>query len=72
MLEPCEVKRDLLVAYLATLERLKVADWEHKQIVAAGTVNGAGLRSVQRIEAIKALRNAARDRYSYHCNVHYC
>jgi len=38
--KPCEVKRDLLLEYLSTLERLKAADWEHKQILAARMEDG--------------------------------
>ena len=32
---PYEVKRDLLVEYPSTLQRLKIAQWEHKEILAA-------------------------------------
>ena len=63
------MKRDLLVAYLSTLERLKAADWEHKQIVAAG-IDGVG--SAQRIEEVKLLCRAARVEYTEHCRAHRC
>ena len=72
MPKPCEVKRDLLVEYLSTLERLKVADWEHKQILAAGMGDGVTLRSAQRIEEIKSLCRAARVEYTEHCRTHRC
>jgi hypothetical protein len=51
----CETKRDLLVEYLSSLERLKVAEWEHKELLTAGMGDGVALRSAQRIEAIKSL-----------------
>ena len=66
------MKRDLLVEYLSTLERLKVADWEHKQILAAGMGDGVALRSAKRIEAIKSLCRAARRKYTDHCHAHRC
>ena len=66
------MKRDLLVDYLSTLERLKVADWEHKQILAAGMGDGVALRSAQRIEEVKLLCRAARVKYTEHCRAHHC
>ena len=72
MPNPCEVKRDLLVEYLSMLERLKAADWEHKQILAAGIGEGVTLRSAQRIEEIKLLCRAARVEYTKHCHAHHC
>ena len=72
MAKPCEVKRDLLVEYLSTLERLKAADWEHKQILAAGTGDGVALRSAERIEELKLLCRAARMEYTEHCRAHHC
>ena len=69
----CDVKRLLLHDYIAALERVKVARREHTEmLVAAGTSDGMALRSSQRIEAIKALCNAVRERYSDHCHVHRC
>jgi hypothetical protein len=70
--KPCEVKRDLLVEYLSTLQQLKVADWEHKQILVVGTGDGVALRSAQRIEAIKSLCTEARVKYIAHCRAHRC
>ena len=69
---PCEIKRDLLVEYLSTLERLKGADSEYKQLLAAGMGEGVVLRSAQRIEAIKSLCRAARAKYADHCRAHRC
>jgi hypothetical protein len=34
------------------LERLKAADWEHEQTLAAGMGDGIAVRCAQRIEAI--------------------
>jgi hypothetical protein len=70
--KPCEAKRDLLVGYLSTLERPKVADWEHKQILAAGMGDGIAVRCAQRIEAIKSLCKTARLKYTEHCGAHHC
>ena len=69
---PCEIKRDLLVEYLSTLERLKVVDWEHNQILPGGTADGVALRSAQRMEEIKLLRGAAGMKYSDHCRADGC
>jgi hypothetical protein len=69
---PCQMKRDLLVDYLSTMERLKVAQWEHKEILTIGIGDGLALRSAQRIEAIKSLCRAARAKYSEHCRAHRC
>jgi len=69
----CDLKRQLLHDYIAALERVKVARREHTEmLVAAGTRDGMALRSSQRIEAIKALCNAIRERYSDHCHLHRC
>lgn len=69
----CDVKRELLRDYIAALERVKVAEREHTEmLVTAGTTDGMAVPSSHRIEAIKALRNATRDRYSDHCHVHRC
>jgi hypothetical protein len=69
---PCEVKRDLLVAYLTTLQRLKLAEWEHKEILAAGMGDGVTLRSAQRIEEVKSRCREARVKYTDHCREHRC
>ena len=39
---------------LSTLEQLKVARWQHKEILTIEIGDGLALRSAQRIEAIKA------------------
>ena len=67
----CDVKRELLHDYIAALERVKVAEREHTEMLLTAT-DGMALRSSHRLEAIKALRNAARDRYSDHCHAHRC
>jgi len=67
----CDVKRELLHVYIAALERVKVAEREHAEMLLTAT-DGMALRSSHRLEAIKSLRNAARDRYSDHCHVHRC
>jgi hypothetical protein len=69
---PCQIKRDLLVDYLSTMERLKVAQWEHKEILTIGIGDGLALRSAQRIEAIKSLCRTARAKYTEHCRAHRC
>ena len=69
---PCEIKRDLLVDYLSALERLKVAQWEHKEILTMGMADGLALRSAQRIEAIKSLCRGAKAKYTEHCRAHRC
>lgn len=69
---PCQRKRDLLVEYLSTLERLKVAEREHKEILAAGTSDGLTARSAVRIKAIEALSSLARAKYAEHCRAHRC
>ena len=66
------MKRDLLLDYLSTLEKLKVAEREHKEILAAGTSDGAAARSAVRIKAIKALSSLARAKYTEHCRAHHC
>ncbi len=67
----CDVKRELLHVYIAALERVKVAEREHTEMLLTAT-DGMALRSSHRLEAIKSLRNAARERYSDHCHVHRC
>ena len=67
----CDVKRVLLHVYIAALERVKVAERELTEMLLTAT-DGMALRSSHRLEAIKSLRNAARDRYSDHCHVHRC
>ena len=57
---PCQIKRDLLVDYLSTLEQLKVAQWQHKEILTIGIGDGLALRSAQRIEAKSGDRFFAR------------
>ena len=69
---PCQIKRDLLVEHLFMLERLKVAEREHKKILAAGTSDGAAARSAVRIQAIKALSSLVRAKYTEHCRAHQC
>ena len=69
---PCEIKRDLLVDYLSALERLKVAQWEHKEILTIGIGDGLALRSAQRIEAIKAACRISMAKYTEHCRAHRC
>ena len=68
----CDVKRQLLADYLARLERCKVAEQEHKEILTVGTGDGVVLRSTQRIEAIKAMSGEARARYAEHCHALRC
>ena len=68
----CDVKRQLLADHLACLERLKVAEREHSEILIAGTGDGVVSRSTFRIEAMKALSSAARARYAEHCHQHRC
>jgi len=36
------MKRDLLVDYLSALERLNVAQWQHKEILTVGIGDGLG------------------------------
>jgi hypothetical protein len=69
---PCQIKRDLLMEHLSMLERLKVAEREHKEILAAGPSDGAVARSWVRIQAIKALSSLARTKYTEHCRAHRC
>jgi spermidine synthase len=68
----CDLKRQLLADYMASLEHLKVAEQEHKEILTVGTGDGVVLRSTQRIEAIKAMSGEARARYAEHCHAHRC
>jgi len=70
--KPCGMKGDLLREYMAALEKLKVAQTQHKEIVAAGTGEGVTTRWTQRIQAIKALASAARMRFSAHRHEHRC
>ena len=67
----CDGKRELLHGCIAALERVKVAEREHTEMLLTAT-DGMALRSSHRLEAIKGLRNAARDQYSDHCHVHSC
>ena len=69
---PCQIKRDLLVEHLVMLERLKIAEEEHKEILAAGTSGGAAARSAVRIKAMKGLSSLARAKYTEHCRAHHC
>jgi len=69
---PCEIKRSLLLEHLSALERLKLAEREHKEILKAGIGDGLVLRSAQRIEEIKSLCRAARVEYTEHCRAHRC
>ena len=59
----CDVKRELRHDYIAVLERVKVARREHTETLAAAASDGMALRSSQRVEAIKALCSAVRERY---------
>ena len=68
----CDVKRQLLADYMASLEHLKVAEQEHKEILTAGTGDGVVSRSSLRVEAKKALSSVARARYAEHCHAHRC
>ena len=69
---PCQIKRDLLLEHLSKLERLKVAEREHKEILAVGPSDGAAARSAVRIQAMKALSSLARAKYTEHCRAHHC
>ena len=60
----CDLKRQLLAAYMTSVEHLRVAKREHAEILAAGTGDGVVVRSTQRIEGLKALSIAARARYA--------
>jgi hypothetical protein len=68
----CRMKRDLLLDYGSTLEKLKIAEREHQEILAAGTSDGAAARSAVRINSIKALCRLARAMYTEHCRGHRC
>ena len=68
----CEIKTKLLAEYMATLEKFKVAEREHKEILLTGTGQGVVQRSAKRIEAIKKLCTTARENYSDHCKAHRC
>jgi hypothetical protein len=70
--KPCGMKRDLLREYMSALEKLKVAQREHEEILAAGTGESGASRSTHRIEAIKAIASAARMRFSAHRHEHRC
>ena len=72
MLKKCELKSELLREYMAALEKLKVAQREHEEILAADTGGGVASRWKQRIEAIKAMASAARMRFSAHRHEHRC
>ena len=69
---PCEVKHDLLIEYLSTLEQLQIAQWEHKEILTIGVGDGLARRSAQLIEAIKSQCRAASAKYTGHCRAHHC
>jgi len=71
-LTSCDVKRQLLADYMTSLEHLKVAEQEHKEILISGTGDGVVSRSTLRIEALKSLSAAARSRYAEHCHAHRC
>ena len=66
------MKGDLLIDYLFALERLKVAQFEHKEILTIGIGDGLALRSAQRIEAIKAECRMSRAKFTEHCRAHRC
>ena len=51
--KPCQMKRDLLLDHLSRLEKPKVAEREHKEILGAGTGDGAAARSAVRIKAMR-------------------
>ena len=68
----CEMGTELLGEYMATLEKFKVAEREHKEILLAGTGQGVVQRSVKRLDATKNLCTTARENYSDHCKVHRC
>ena len=70
--KPCGMKRDLLRAYMAALEKLKVAQREHEEILAGRAGESVASRSTQRIEVIKALASSARMRFSAHRHEHRC
>jgi hypothetical protein len=55
MEKQCELKRELLAEYIATLEKFKMAEREHKELLLAGTGQGVVQRSTKRVEAIKKL-----------------
>ena len=66
------MKRDLLLDYLSNLEQLKVAQWQHKEILTIEIGDGLALRSAQRIEAIKAQCGISRAKYTEHYRAHHC
>jgi hypothetical protein len=68
----CDVKRQLLDDYMASLEHVKIAQREYTEILTVGTGGGAALRSSERIEVLKALSGEARARYAEHCHAHRC
>jgi hypothetical protein len=68
---PCDVKRQLLLDYLAALEDLKVARREHSEILMSGS-RSVALRSAQRIRELEALSKENRTRYREHCHKHRC
>jgi hypothetical protein len=72
MVKQCELKRESLAEYMATLEKFKMAEREHKEIVLAGTGQGVVQRSTKRVEAIKKLCTTARENYRDHCHAHRC
>jgi hypothetical protein len=52
---------------MATLEKFKVAEREHKEILLAGIGQGVVQRSAKRVDAMKQLCTTARENYSDHC-----
>ena len=68
----CEIKTELLAEYMATLEKFKVAEREHKEILLVGTGQAVVQRSAKRVEAIKKLCTTARENYRDHCKAHRC
>jgi hypothetical protein len=68
----CDIKRELFADYLACLDRWKIAQIEHEDILTGGTVGGVVSRSALGMEAKKALSTAARARYAEHCQAHRC
>jgi hypothetical protein len=64
MEKQCELKRELLREYMATLEKFKMAEREHKELLLA--------RTTKRVEAIKKLCTTARMNYRDHRLAHHC
>jgi hypothetical protein len=68
---PCDVKRQLLLDYLAALEDLKVARREHSEILMSGS-RSVALGSAQRIKEFETLSKENRARYTKHSHKHRC